>query len=467
MATLSPSVPDDWREWPVEQKRRFLRRLRERKHGNWREQARPDQLPPEDEWTTLFLSGGRGSGKTWGGAHILVEEIEHDPAMATEGPGVWAIVAPTFADARDKCVEGESGLLAALHTTQAEVKAGISPTVAVWNRSLGEVVLHDGTKIVIDGADDGAPTIQGENLRGAWCDEIGLWKKWKEAWDEAIGYAVRKGRARRIVTGTPKRDKPARVLVKRLIAEAKTNPRIVARRLLTKDNWANLSDTFKDTVMLTASTELGRQELEGIMLEEAEGALWKRAWIDKGRVASVAGKTITKRLLALDPADGLEDGDEQAMCLVGEDEAHEYYVIRSEGMRKTPTEWLTAAVTLANETGAAIVVEKNHGGAFLVELLEQIMGELGIRVPVLEVTASDGKRTRAEPVAMLYEQGHNTGHPVVHHVGDLPDLEDQQCNWTGEPGIPSPDQMDACVWGLTGLMTGVGVRRKRKVKVGT
>jgi phage terminase large subunit-like protein len=465
MATASPPLPEDWREWPVEQKRRLLRKLRERKHGTWRETARPDQLPPDGEWSTLFLSGGRGSGKTWAGSHILVEEIEQDPARETEGPGVWAIVAPTFADARDKCVEGESGLLAALSTTSSEIKAGISPTVRVWNRSLGEVVLHDGTKIQIDGADDGAPTIQGENLRGAWCDEIGLWKKWKEAWDEALGYAVRKGRARRIVTGTPKRDKPARALIKRLLKD----PRVVARRLLTKDNWANLSETFKETVLLTADTELGRQELEGIMLEEAEGALWKRNWIELGRIEPTeAPGGWGRKLLALDPADGLDDGDEQGWALVAETTPGDYYLLSSEGMRKTPTEWLTQAVILADRVDAAIVVEKNHGGAFLLALLDQVMNELGVRVAVFEVTASDGKRTRAEPVAMLYEQGANRGEAVVHHVGEFPDLEDQMCNWTGEPGIPSPDRMDALVWAITALMKGVGARRgKRKVKVGT
>ena len=201
MATETPSA-EEWRLWSPEEKRRFLLKIR-KQAGTWRDTARPDQLPPDEDWVTLFLSGGRGSGKTWAGAHLLVEEIESDPARETEGPGVWAIVAPTFASARDKCIEGESGLLAALNTTAQEVKAGISPTVETWNRSIGELFLRDGTKVMIDGADDGAPTIQGENLRGAWCDEIGLWKKWKEAWDEAIGYAVRKGRARRIVTAPP------------------------------------------------------------------------------------------------------------------------------------------------------------------------------------------------------------------------------------------------------------------------
>lgn len=454
MSLLAPEAEPDWRSWPAEEKRAFLLELR-RRSSPWPGRARPNQLPPTDDWDLLLLFGGRGSGKTWSGAHILVDEIENDPLMETEGPGEWAIVAPTFSDARDKCVEGESGLLEALNTTAAEVKAGISPTVAVWNRSLGECVLHDGTKIVIDGADDGAPTIQGTNLRGAWCDEIGLWKKWKEAFDEALGYAVRKGRARRIVTGTPKRDRPARVLVKRLMAEAKTNARIIVRQLLTKENWTNLSNTFRTTVMQTANTELGRQELEGIMLDEAQGALWQRAWIDGGRVTPLEVPTITRRVLALDPSDGKDESDEQGWALGGLGENHELYLFDSEGVRTTPTDWLTKAVMVAHNAGAAIVVEKNHGGAFLIELLEGVMKEIGVRVPVFEVNASDGKRTRAERPAMLYEQGHNSGRHVVHHVGDHPEVEDQMCNWTGEPGIPSPDRMDALVWMEIALMDGV------------
>lgn len=450
---------DDWRHWSSEEKRAFLLRLRQ---GNrdWRELAREDQLPPEDQWVTIFLSGGRGSGKTWTGAHLLSEEIAHDPLRESEGPGEWAIVAPTFGDARDKCVEGESGFLAAQHTTKNEVEAGISPTVAKWNRSIGEIELRDGTTIVIDGADDGATTIQGTNLRGVWCDEIGLWKKWKEAFDESIGYAVRKGRARRIATGTPKRDKPARALVKRL----QNDPRVVNRRLRTADNWGNLSEVFKETALLTKDTELGKQELEGFLLDEAEGALWKRDWIKEGRLdPRSAPGAWGRRVLALDTADGSYEGDEQAWCLAAEGEPGRYYVLASEGMRKTPTKWLNAALVLADDVGAAIVYEKNHGGEFVGDLLEQVMGETGIRVPVFDVTATDGKRTRAEPVSMLYEQGFNKNKPVVHHVGEFPDLEDQMCNWTGEPGIPSPDRMDALVWAITALMKGVGPKKRRKV----
>lgn len=65
-------------------------------------------------------------------------------------------------------------------------------------------------------------------------------------------------------------------------------------------------------------------------------------------------------------------------------------------------------------------------------------------VPVKLVHASRGKRTRAEPVAALYEQGR------VHHAGSFPELEDQLCMWT--PDSASPDRLDALVWALTELV---------------
>lgn len=164
-------------------------------HLAWREHARPEQLPPEGNWQTLFLRGGRGSGKGGGASHILAELIATDPLRDTEGPGQWAIVAPTYGAARDICVESESGLLAALGTNAQEVAAGQSSRVAVWNRSIGEVRLRDGSVVFLDGADDGALRVQGRNLRGCWLDEAGLWVQWERAFDESIAYALRKGAA--------------------------------------------------------------------------------------------------------------------------------------------------------------------------------------------------------------------------------------------------------------------------------
>jgi phage terminase large subunit-like protein len=409
--------------------------------SDWRAMAHPEQLPPDGAWSTLFLRGGRGSGKTFAGARIFAELIRDDPARVTEGPGSWAIVAPSFGEARDKCVEGEAGLLTALGTSRADIEARRSPTVRTWNRSIGELILVDGTRVLIDGADDGATSVQGENLRGAWCDEIGLWKQWETAWDESLGFALRKGEARRIATGTPKNDRPARQLVLRLLRDRD----VVTRRLRTADNLANLAPAFAASITRWEGTRLGRQELEGELLEDVEGALWKSAWIEERRADVEPGFWQQKRV-AMDPSDGTQTGAEQGLAVVGLGSDWDIYVVASEGLRGSSLDHCKRAIALAVEHGATIVVERNHGGGALVELLEIAMREMGKRVAVKTVWASDGKRTRAEPVAALYETG------KVRHLGIFPELEEQMTNFTGAANEKSPDRLDAAVWGIADLM---------------
>ncbi len=408
----------------------------------WRDRARPEQLPPDGPWARLFLRGGRGSGKSWAGSHILAELILADPVRATEGAGQFAVLAPTYGAARDICIEGESGLLAALGTSRAEVAAGRSALVELWNRSMGELRFRDGTIVYVDGADDGALRIQGTSLRAAWGDELGLWRQYERAWEESLGYALRKGEARLVVTGTPKADMPARELVRRLL----NDPDVVSRRLKTADNRENLSESFWQRVSQTAGSRLGRQELEGELLEDVEGALWRRDWIEDARVDGPPHGGFKSVALGLDPADGTATGAEQGITIAAAGVDRHLYVLHSEGVRASPLEWLKRAVRLAREYNASrIVVEKNHGGAFLLDLLEQAMSDLGIRVAYRVVSASQGKWTRAEPVAMLYEQGR------VHHVGRHDALEEQLLSWTGAPGEKSPDILDSAIWTLSEL----------------
>lgn len=359
-----------------------------------------------------------------------------------KAPASGAVIAPTYGDARDTCIEAESGLLAALGTTRAEVVAGRSPLVELWNRSLGELRLRDGAVVYADGADDGALRIQGTNLRGVWADEVGLWRNWRQAWDESIAFALRKGAARLIATATPKSDMGARDLVRRLLDDSA----VISRRLRTEDNRANLSDSFWERVSLTAGSRLSRQELEGELLEDVEGALWKRAWIDDARGAQAPYGGYRAVVVGLDPADGGAQGAEQALTVAAAGVDGQLYVIASEGMRDTPLRWLSHAVRVAREHSARIVLEKNPGGGFLVGLLEQTIDAMGVRVPYQVVDARSGKLTRAEPVAALYEQG------KVSHLGYFPELEEQLVNFTGAPGERSPDRCDATVWALLELM---------------
>ena len=408
-------------------------------HLAWREKARPEQLPPEDDWQTLFLRGGRGSGKGWAASHILAELIASDPLRDLEGPGSWALVAPTYGDARDVGVESESGLLAAFGTTAQEVAAGQSPRVELWNRSMGSVRLRDGSVVFLDGADDGALRIQGRNLRGAWLDEVGLWKQWEKAFDESLTYALRKGAARLVVSATPKSDMPARALVRRLLGD----PVVVKRRLRTLDNAANLSAAFIEDAKLRAGTRLGRQELEGDLLEDVDGALWRRSELEEGRVDHPPA--LRRVVVALDPADGTAQGDEQAICAAGLGEDGHIYVLRSDGVRTTPLEWLKRAVRLARELDSTLVIEKNFGGRFIVGLLEQAMEELGVRAPYRMIDAHGGKKVRAEPVSTLFEVGR------AHLVGVHDVLEEQLVSFTGMGG-KSPDRLDSMCHAVRELM---------------
>jgi phage terminase large subunit-like protein len=376
----------------------------------WREHARSEQLPPAGDWSALYYQGGRGSGKTFASARVFAELWATDPLRQTEGAGEWAAIGPTFGQTRDVVIEGEAGLLAALGTSRGEVDAGRSLRVERWNRSLGEMRLRDGSVIYIDGADDGARRIQGLSLRGALLDEIGLWRDWKTSFDESIRYALRKGEARLVAAGTPKADMPARELIRRLISD----PAVAVRRLRTIDNAENLSPAFLAAVREQAGTRLARQELEGELLEDVEGALWRRQDLDDHRVSAPPGPQGECRVtvVALDPSDGSPVSDEQALCVAGVGSDGDFYILRSDGMRVSPMEYCERAIGLAVEFRAAcIVIESNTAKAWLREVLQQAMRETGRTIAVVPVNATVGKRTRAEPIAALASMGR------VHMVG--------------------------------------------------
>jgi len=411
----------------------------------WRLKARPDQLPPEG-WGTWLCRGGRGSGKTRAGAEAMADLIVLSPPVE----GDWAIVAPTFGDARDVCVEGESGLLRML--------AGyVKPGPSGWNRSQGQMHLVDGSTVFCDGADDGAYRIQGKNLRGVWLEEVGLWRRgpasgragkewWEVAMDESIAFALRKEPGKIIATGTPKRGHP---LVKRLLSD----PRVVSSRLRTVDNVANLSKRRVDELIAEyEGTGLAAQELEGEFLEDVEGALWVQSMIDDYRW--VWGEpSLGRVLVGVDPSGGSSDtagetgivaaGEIRGRCPCGvRPEQRHFAVLADCSLRGTALVRARAIVSCFDRVGADRVIgERNYGGDMVEALVAQAAGS--DRVPYRNVNATRGKRVRAEPIAALYEQGR------VHHVGVFPALEDQLCTWT--EGAPSPDRLDALTWALTVL----------------
>ena len=372
------------------------------------------------------------SGKTWTASHVFAEWMLSDPE-----PGEWGIVAPTYADAWSICIEGESGLLAALGTNYNEVRAGESELVHHWHRSFAELGLRSGHIVRVASAEDGALHIQGKNLKGLWGDEIGLWDKWDTAWNESIKYAVRKGRSQILVTGTPKKSRAARKLVRLLLDD----PEVPVSRLLTTDNEANLSAAFfAEVVGKSKGTRLERQELEGDLLADVEGALWTPEIIDASRVPR--HPDLVRVVVAIDPAVTSKRGsDETGIIVAGDGGDGHGYVLADYSMRGTPDACMKKAVWAYKEHRAdRIIGEANNGGDYLGALLRTVDQD----IPYRKVTASRGKAVRAEPVSALYEQGR------VHHVGVFPDLEDQMCTWLPTDD-ESPDRMDALVWAFTEL----------------
>ena len=413
---------------------------------SWRDVARAEQRPPDGDWRTWYIRGGRGGGKTWTGAHTLAE-------MAQEVPGEYAVVAPTYADARDTGVEGPSGLLASLGTTRGEVDRGASSLVRSWNRSMGDMRLRNGSVIWADGADDGALRIQGKNLRGLWADEVGLWKRWKMAWEESIRYAVRLSPARIVATGTPKRGHP---LVKVLMADDAI-PKTLLRTL---DNAANLDADFLDElVRLYGGTTLGRQELEGEVLEDSERALWRRDLIRHVGdldvpdlpvhfVKGVMLPMLRRVVVAVDPSASADaNSDECGIVAAGVDMQGRGWLLEDASGVLTPMEWAKRAVALRDRHHADRVIgEANNGG----EMVSLTIRTADPNVPVKLVHASRSKQARAEPIVALYEQGR------IIHAGHFPEAEDQMCTWEPESGQPSPDRLDAVVWAFTELMLSKG-----------
>lgn len=430
---------------PLEQKLELLAAQHRRKwicnrpdcdgleHDGWEwRHARTAQRMPDGDWWAWYLRGGRGSGKTRSGAEAFGDLILTSPPLESGESSEWAIVAPTFADARDVCMEGPSGLLRALGSAAGN-----------WNRSIGELYVQNGAKVFIDGADDGALRIQGKNLRGVWGDEVGLWRQWDVAWNESIVNAVRKSPAKRILTGTPK---TGHGLVRALLSD----PSVVVSHMSMLDNRANLHDQAVQALLSRyEGTRRGRQELYGEFVEEVMGALWTYDLLERTRHTE-AVPDLARVVVGVDPS-GASDEDTGAdwigIIAAGYSTVTGHgYVLKDCSVNAGPHTWASAAVNLYHELQAdMIVAERNFGG----EMVRHTLNTIDPGVPVKLVTSSRGKVVRAQPVASLYEQG------KVHHAGVFPELEEQMCQWVpDDPRAKSPDRMDAVVFALTELMVG-------------
>jgi phage terminase large subunit-like protein len=430
---------DAFRNWKPEAQQRALELLRERQSSTWRafychdpacdgsphegwewNHARADQRPPPwtDDWLTLLLSGGRGSGKTRAGAeitHRVSDRVDRIVLVAATGP-----------DLRDTMVEGVSGIL-------ATSPPGKKP---LWEPSKKKLTWPNGC--IAQGFSAEEPDrLRGPNSGFAWADEPAHFPLAQQVWDNMLfGLRMKDGIKPKVVaTSTPK---PTR-FVKDLVAD----PSTVVHRVSTYANLDNLADTFKAVILdRYEGTRLGRQELHGEILEDVEGALWTWdmfQWVDEP-------PPLERIVVGVDPAGTANPkSDETGIITIGIDRAKNLYVLDDSSGRYSPETWGRKVNNCYTDFLADRIVPERNYGEDMVTFVLQNAGYTGASIK--PVQSRRGKAIRAEPIVTLYEKG------KVFHVGqrgDLALLEEELTTWVPGQG-DSPNRLDALVHAATDL----------------
>lgn len=402
----------------------------------WEYQARSQQLPPPGDWRIWMIMAGRGFGKTRSGAEWVRMIAEQNPDARI------ALVSSSLAEARAVMVEGESGLMAIC-------RPGHKPH---FEPSLHRIRFENGAQAQLFSAAE-PESLRGPQHSHAWCDEIGKWplahERATRCWDNLL-LGLRLGRDPRIAVTTTPRAMP---LVQRLVKQAATTGEVVISRGRTGDNTEHLAIGFIEAIASEfGGTQLARQEIDGELLEDIEGALWTRSLLEQAR-ESGAVPEAARVVVAVDPP-ASANGDECGIIVaaLGHDGIARVLADCSTS-GAAPATWAQRVADAAREWNAdRVVAEANQGG----DMVASVLRAADQALPIKLVHASRGKIARAEPVAALYAAGR------VRHVGVFARLEDQLCgllvggNYAG-PG-QSPDRADALVWALSELMLGRQMR---------
>ncbi len=413
---------------PVVQRAEIVRKLsvgqRNELRDRWRNWAHAGQYPPAGDWRIWLIRAGRGFGKTRAGAEWVSQIARDDPKARI------ALIGATIDDVRRVMIQGESGLIAVAHDDEA----------LSWRGAVNELHFANGAKAYAYSAE--AP----ESLRGpehgwAWCDELAKWRYGDATWDNLM-MGLRLGDTpRALVTTTPR---PI-ALMRRLMAL----PDIVETHGRTTDN-PHLPASFVAAMTASyAGTRLGRQELDGELIDDVAGALWTRAMLEARRVG--LAPDVTRVVVGVDPPAGSVSGAAGDACgivavALGED-GFGYVLEDASVCGASPEGWARAVAECAERHGAdRVIAEANQGG----KMVESVLAGADRAMPIRLVHASRGKVARAEPVAALYERGR------AWHVGAFPALEDELCGLVAGgayegPGR-SPDRADALVWAMTELL---------------
>jgi phage terminase large subunit-like protein len=431
-------------------------------HGG---QSEPGKLPDGSDWRIWSIVAGRGFGKTRAGAEWISQRARENSDARI------ALVAASLDEVAKVMVEGESGLLAIARADE-ELR---------WVSSRGTLYFPSGAAAFAYTAERPSK-LRGPQHHFAWCDELAKWPvtgspgrpRADECWDNLM-LGLRLGdRPRTIVTTTPQTIP----LLTRVIGLN----RAVTTHGRTDEN-PHIAADFREAMReMYAGTRLGRQELDGILLADREGALWTREMLDEGRVGPLLPGTgrgtaaagggggggrsehggvglnhhasagpppdfrvdLKRTILGVDPP-ATATGDACGIVVCGVDAAGIGYVVADlsvSGLR--PEGWARRVADAAELFDVQkVVAEKNQGG----DMVESVLRAACSTLPVKLVSAGKGKAARAEPIALRFETGR------AKLAGNFPELEDELCALThaGYQGPGSPDRADAMVWAMTEL----------------
>lgn len=394
--------------------------------------ALPHQLPPKEDWRSWVILGGRGAGKTRAGAEWVRSMVEGPLPKSPGKAKSIGLIGETIDQAREVMVFGESGLLACSPPDRRPK----------WHAGRRLLEWPNGAKATVLSGHD-PEGLRGYQFDAVWVDELAKWKRAKDSW-QMLMLGLRLGDdPRACVTTTPRSTPMLRALLER--------PSTAMTHAPTYANAANLARGFLEEVHEAfKGTRLGRQELDGALLDDVEGALWSSELIEATRVD--AAPELDRIVVAVDPpVTGKAESDECGIVVAGvvakgETSDWQVYVLEDASVSAaSPMQWAEAAVAAFERHNAdRLVAEVNQGG----DLVQSVINQIDPTISYTAVRATRGKAARAEPVAALYEQKR------VHHLPFMDLLEDQmaQMTTTGFEGQGSPDRVDALVWALTELV---------------
>ncbi len=392
-------------------------------------QREPEGLGKLGKFVWMYLAG-RGTGKTRAFAEWVREKVQH------QGYRRISLVGAAADEVRDIMIEGESGILSCSPPWFMPDYEPSKKRITWPNGAIASIFY--GT--------------EPEKARGAqsdliWGDEVCKWQYPEETYDNLM-LGLRLGRNPLCAISTTPKPIP---IIKRLVKDEN----VIVVRESTYANINNLAHAFIQTIIKRyEGTRLGRQELEAQILDDNPNALWKRGWIDATRIRYKDMPQLTRIVIPIDPAvtsketsddTGIipcAEGPAPAVDNVRNPDMKHYYVLDDFTLKGSPLDWAQRAITAYRKWSAdRIIGETNNGG----DLVETNLRNVDKNIPYAGVHASRGKQTRAEPISALYEQGR------VHHVGMFSELEDELCEHEFLPNQPSPNRLDALVWGISYL----------------